>query len=103
MVFVEIPYMVVVETKRTEAFGKAGQPSPTLYPNPLMADSVVLHSTVNSWLTLVVMKLEGEHLQMAANGLYSMSTKGIGTWPTYLQRMTPVQSLFFVLIWSYSN
>ena len=40
MVFVEIPYMVVVGTKRTEAFGKAGQPSPTLYPNPLIADSV---------------------------------------------------------------
>jgi hypothetical protein len=83
-------------------FGKAGPPSPTLCPNPRITDSVVITSDVNSWLTLVMMEVEREQLRMAANGLYSMFTKGTGTWTISSQRMTPVQSVFFVLILSSS-
>jgi hypothetical protein len=98
MVFVEKPYMVVVEAKRTEALERQDSQAQLCAQIRSIQIQWLLHSDVNSWLTLVVMKVEREQLRMAANGLCSMSTKEIGTWTTSSQRMTPVQSVFFVLI-----
>ena len=98
MVFVEKPYMVVVEAKRTEALERQDSHAQLCAQMRSLQIQWLLHFDLNSWLTLVVMKVEREQLRMAANGLYSMSTKGTGTWMTSPQRMTPVQSVFFVLI-----
>ena len=98
MVFAEKPYMVVVEAKRTEALERQDSQAQLCAQIRSLQIQWLLHSDANSWLTLVVMKVEREQLRMAANGLYSMSTKGTGTWTTSSQWMTPVLFVFFVLI-----
>jgi len=59
MVFVETPYMVVVEAKRTEALERQDNQAQLCTQIRSWQIQWLLHSNVNSWLTLVVMKLEG--------------------------------------------
>jgi len=78
MVFVEKPYMVVVEAKRTEVLDQRDSKAQLLAQIRSLQIQWLLHSDIN-WLTLVLMKVEQALLQMATNGQYSTSTKGTGT------------------------
>ena len=78
MVFVEKPYMVVVEAKRTEVLDQRDPKAQLLAQIRSLQIQWLLHSDIN-WLTLVLMKVEQALLQMATNGQYSTSTKGTGT------------------------
>ena len=79
MVFVDKPYMVVVEAKRTEALDRLDSKAQLCAQIRSLQIQWLSHSDINNWLTLVMMKVEQEPLQMAANGQYSMSTKETGT------------------------
>ena len=79
MVFVEKPYMVVVEAKRTEVVDKLDSKAQLLAQIRSLQIQWLLHSDIDNLLTLVMMKVERGLLQMATNGQYSTSTKGTGT------------------------
>ncbi len=76
MVFLEKPYLVVVEAKRTEVLDKLDSKAQLLAQIRSLQIQWLLHSDIDNWLTLVMMKVEQGLLQMAKNGQYSTSTKG---------------------------